>query len=150
MSVNRLVSVTTPQPIQDVSGRRGNAVKPSPLNSFPKTDTKLYGPNGGAPVTTNDPNLSNNALPEQAEIIDQVGDIHANRYYNQTRNANLSLSSKYTNLSDNPINPNIKSSLDSDLTTSLNPTDEPSSTNILWDFQSDKQTETSLDNHATV
>ena len=67
--------------------RRGNAVQPSPLTNFRAT----------RPQT----------LREDEELVDMNGDIHVNRYYNQTRNANLSIaSSKFSELSVQPIHPN--------------------------------------------
>eukprot|EP01084_Bolivina_argentea_P032948 60974_1 len=51
---------------------------------------------------------------ENNEIIDASGNVHVNRYYNQTRNANLSITSKMDDLSAAPIYPNTnKASLNS-------------------------------------
>merc|ERR1712129_581006 len=51
-------------------------------------------------------------IPESTEIIDSAGDVHVNRFYNQTRNTNLSIASKMTVMSEHPI----KSSIDSTMT----------------------------------
>ena len=186
---------------REIGGRRGNAAKPSPLNSFPKSQKKeLYGPSTSQDINIEDNNdddnnnnnnnnnnnmdINNNIniddvnkgnnnknidiLPEENEIIDEQGDVHVNRYYNETRNANLSITSKYSDLSHKPINPNIdntlnvnKSSLGSNTTFASNlmsnVTDDTiesrqsNASKLLWDDDfSEKHTVTSAKNTANV
>lgn len=187
MSVNRLAAASVSTAVSSPRGgyaganrsnpmefgdRRGNAAKPSPLNSFPKSQQSqnagqgggLYGPPTTARLSqqnatniANANNSNNDILPEENEVIlDDKGDIHANRYYNQTRNANLSITSKVSDLSHKPINPNgAKSSVGSNTTMATNAlsniTDESlpgrksNASALLWDDDfSDKQTVASL------
>ena len=51
------------------------------------------------------------------ELLDAVGDIHANKYYNKTRNHNLSMTSAITDLSNLAKMDQHKSSIGSTFTT---------------------------------
>merc|ERR1719150_3072572 len=51
---------------------------------------------------TNNNNLTINRINENA-MVDSHGNIHVNKYYNITRNHNLSVASKMTDLSEMPM-----------------------------------------------
>mmetsp|Transcript_33060 Transcript_33060/g.28971 ORF Transcript_33060/g.28971 Transcript_33060/m.28971 type:complete len:257 (+) Transcript_33060:24-794(+) len=207
MSVNRLATasvstVSSPRGANrsnkiEIGGRRVNAAKPSPLNSFPKSQQNpqagqqsgggLYGPpttaalsqqnanniskanNDNNGINNNNNILDNSILPEEDEVvvdnnlIDNKGDVHANRYYNETRNANLSITSKYSDLSNKPINPagiGSKSSVGSNTTLATNlvsnvtdeslPGRKSNASALLWDDFSDKGTSYNENNTAQV
>ena len=97
MSVNKMNSL---------EHRRGNAKQPSALDNFGKQLSTAQ----ALQVKNMSPN--NMIIPESSEILDVAGDVHANRFYNQTRNTNLSIASKMTDLSERPI----KTSMDSTVT----------------------------------
>ena len=175
MSVNRLAAASVAQ----AGGRRGNAAKPSPLNSFPQqqknqsafvTPTTTSSQRNGVNNDGGD-SLVKHILPEEDEviiedkgIIDDKGDVHVNRYYNETRNANLSITSKVSDLSSKPVNPNgvgAKSSIGSNTTQTTNLTSNQSdgsavarksnASALLWDDDfSDKQTVASDNNNNTA
>eukprot|EP00484_Ammonia_sp_Unknown_P019759 CAMPEP_0197050086 /NCGR_PEP_ID=MMETSP1384-20130603/25073_1 /TAXON_ID=29189 /ORGANISM="Ammonia sp." /LENGTH=203 /DNA_ID=CAMNT_0042482449 /DNA_START=10 /DNA_END=621 /DNA_ORIENTATION=+ len=144
MSVNRLTAKSLS------AARRGNAEPASALDTFKdihNTNTDPY--DGGAAAGDHGGGNAVQVLPEDNEIMDSAGDIHINRYYNETRNANLSITSKVTDLSAKPLGVMSKTSMDSVTTfnTGLvsNPTDESQATDadkMLWSDGtfSDKQT----------
>eukprot|EP01083_Nonionella_stella_P241412 843079_1 len=98
MSVNTLANPSA----RNSTERRHNALsKPSPLTNVTTTQMNFN-------------HMKTTAIPESDEILDASGNVHINRYYNQTRNANLSITSKMDDLSAAPIYPNTnKASLNS-------------------------------------
>jgi len=74
------------------SDRRGGMTKePSALNNFQKNNEYNHqSSNNHSPLS----NISHN------QMVDSQGNVHVNRYYNQTRNANLSTTSKMTDMSE--------------------------------------------------
>ena len=99
MAVNRMQSTgNPPQPSPHIqvtapndSDRRGGMTKePSALNDFENNNEYNNTSSNHSPLA----NISQN------QMVDSQGNVHVNRYYNQTRNANLSTTSKLTDMSD--------------------------------------------------
>mmetsp|Transcript_74760 Transcript_74760/g.118963 ORF Transcript_74760/g.118963 Transcript_74760/m.118963 type:complete len:255 (+) Transcript_74760:99-863(+) len=97
--------------------RRGQADQPSVLNNFQNLNaSNNYDPNqynapsshsgGGytSPQSTSNQDSTSMqavAIPEH-RMMDSAGNVHVNKFYNVTRNHNLSNASKYTDMSEMP------------------------------------------------
>merc|ERR1712244_20885 len=82
------------------------AQQPSILNNFQKNgsngyDANQYNHHDLSPQSNLSIDSSMNAVPEH-RMVDSQGNVHVNKYYNITRNHNLSNASKMTDISEMP------------------------------------------------
>eukprot|EP00485_Elphidium_margaritaceum_P004074 CAMPEP_0202689778 /NCGR_PEP_ID=MMETSP1385-20130828/4963_1 /ASSEMBLY_ACC=CAM_ASM_000861 /TAXON_ID=933848 /ORGANISM="Elphidium margaritaceum" /LENGTH=310 /DNA_ID=CAMNT_0049344965 /DNA_START=59 /DNA_END=991 /DNA_ORIENTATION=- len=72
------------------------------LNTVATNGAQPYGPYAGSPMSRDSTfGGGGNAVPDH-RMLDSHGNVHVNKYYNVTRNHNLSVASKFTDMSEIP------------------------------------------------
>eukprot|EP01083_Nonionella_stella_P241413 843081_1 len=131
------VSTDQPSPQHNINASSEDVIPEVSVNTVSNSSAQISAERRCDTLSNASP-LAN--VIENNEIIDASGNVHVNRYYNQTRNANLSITSKMTDLSAAPIYQNTnKVSLDSAMTYNTHlaahhSTTASLGTNITWDI----------------